>query len=66
MLIEIAVFDLLGRKVIDLFKAKQAAGFYQIRWDGKNENGIFVPSGIYFCRIKTKEFTKTQKMIFMR
>jgi flagellar hook assembly protein FlgD len=42
------------------------SGRYQVSWDGKNEEGNDVSSGIYFYVIKTKDFTQTKKMTLVR
>jgi flagellar hook assembly protein FlgD len=44
----------------------QSAGNYEVIWDGKDENGKEVASGIYFYQLKTKDFTATKKMILLR
>jgi hypothetical protein len=35
-------------------------------WDGRDENGVNMPSGIYFYRINAADFTKTDKMALIR
>lgn len=49
--VKIAIYSLMGHKVITLFDGKQLQGKWATTWDGKNEDGILVPEGIYFCRL---------------
>ncbi|OYD16788.1 hypothetical protein CH333_02745, partial [candidate division WOR-3 bacterium JGI_Cruoil_03_44_89] len=62
----LAIYDILGRKVITLVDEKHMAGLYTIRWDGRTENGNRVANGIYFYRLTTDDFQSTQKMLILR
>ena len=42
------------------------SGFHKVVWDGKDENGKSVSSGIYFYKMNTGEYTSTKKMILMK
>jgi hypothetical protein len=42
------------------------AGRYQVEWDGKNEHGLKVASGIYFYRMRADVFVKNKKMVFTK
>ncbi|MBL7067500.1 MAG: T9SS type A sorting domain-containing protein [Candidatus Marinimicrobia bacterium] len=64
--VEILIFDITGRQVCHLVHSKQQAGYYQVIWDGKNNNGLEVPSGQYFLLMKTEHCRKTQKMVFLK
>ncbi|NQT23981.1 lamin tail domain-containing protein [candidate division KSB1 bacterium] len=46
------VYDLLGRPVKKLNKGAYRSGFFQTQWDGKNEQGVEVPSGLYLAVLK--------------
>ncbi len=63
--VELAIYNLRGEKIRDLFNATQQAGYHQIFWDGKNEDGEFCSTGIYFVsgRLGTTHFTKKMTMI---
>jgi hypothetical protein len=52
----------LGHKTSGLYIAKEKAAY----WDGKNEEGEQVSSGLYFCSIKAGEHTATMKMLITR
>ncbi|MFH1214751.1 MAG: right-handed parallel beta-helix repeat-containing protein, partial [Candidatus Neomarinimicrobiota bacterium] len=50
--VRLTIYDLLGRTVRDLVVKKQAAGIYQVAWDGLNNGGEPVASGIYYLSLK--------------
>ena len=60
------VYNFLGQRVRTLVKDKQAPGDYQIEWDGKNETGIPVTSGVYLIRLESGDFIKTRKMLLIK
>jgi flagellar hook assembly protein FlgD len=43
-----------------------ASGEYSVVWNGRDDNGKSVSSGIYFYKMKTDNFEKTRKMILMK
>ena len=66
MNIKISVIDMMGREVKTLLNEHQKPGLKTIEWDGKNEKGEILASGIYFYQITSAEFYKTNKMIFLK
>jgi flagellar hook assembly protein FlgD len=66
MEVMIEIFDLMGRKIRTLVKAQQSPGNYGIAWDGRNDNGQLVPSGIYIYQLRADDFTQSMKMVFIR
>ncbi|GAB4378774.1 MAG: hypothetical protein Kow0042_27520 [Calditrichia bacterium] len=65
--IELEVFNNLGQMIRRLFSGNIEPGYHQISWDGRNQFGEAVPSGVYFYRLKSKGGTiLTQKMILMK
>lgn len=64
--VELTIYNILGQRVKSLVDEKQPAGFYQVRWDGKNEKNQQVSSGIYFYRLRAGSFVHTKKMILLR
>ncbi len=59
--VEIVIYDLLGKQVLTLVKANQAAGYYQAEVDASA-----LTSGIYFYQIKAGGFIQARKMIVLR
>ena len=64
--VELAVFDILGRKVRKLVNQEKAAGSYTVRWDGRNDVGEAVAGGVYLYRITAGDFTAVRKMLLVR
>lgn len=64
--IELRVFDILGQEIRTLVNEIKNPGTYEVVWDGKNNAGRQVPSGVYFYRLQTAQFTQTRKMLFVK
>ncbi len=64
--VRLVIIDVLGRVVRTLVDEKQKAGYHAKHWDGKNERGAPMASGVYFYRMQTPEFSKVRKMTFLR
>ncbi|MFH2052644.1 MAG: S8 family serine peptidase [bacterium] len=63
---ELAVYNLRGEKLRVLFSGHHAAGEDQIAWDGSDDRGNPLPSGIYLYRMTTAAGTLTRKMTMVR
>lgn len=60
--VELNIFDVSGRLVQNLVNnVKYAQGVYSVKFDGSN-----LPSGMYYYRLKTKDFISTRKMVLMK
>ena len=64
--VEITVFNLQGQRIKTLLKSWQQAGSFELKWDGKNEKGESVVSGVYIYQLKTSEFVAAKKMMLLR
>jgi hypothetical protein len=64
--VDIVVFNVLGQEVRTLESGIQSAGTYETGWDGTDQAGVKVASGIYFYRIKAGDFTETRKMVLLK
>ncbi|MFH1700106.1 MAG: FlgD immunoglobulin-like domain containing protein [Candidatus Zixiibacteriota bacterium] len=64
--VQLNVHNILGQLVKTLINSEMEKGEYTITWDGKDENGMAVASGIYFYRISANEFTHSRKMILLK
>jgi len=66
--VEICVYNLLGQKVRTLVDEVQEAGYYRARWDGRDDFGREVASGVYLCRMEAVPgpFVRTVKMSLLR
>ena len=64
--VRLTIYNLLGQKVRTLVNTRQDAGYYQAVWDGRNDQGNQVSSGIYIYRFEGEGFIRTLKMILMK
>jgi len=64
--VELNIYDLMGKKVKTLVNSNYSAGNYDAVWNGTNENGLMVSSGIYFYQIKAGNQIAVKKMSFMK
>jgi len=59
--VRLLIYDALGREIITLINEQLNPGIYEISWDAANR-----PSGIYFYKLITEEYTETKKMILIK
>ena len=64
--VSIMIYNILGTKVKALVDANESAGYHEIEWDGRDEFGRAVSSGVYIYRIMAGNFSDSKKMIFMK
>jgi hypothetical protein len=65
--VNVTVFDVLGQKVKTLLDNENlTAGMSMVTWNGDNESGKQVSSGIYFYQVRSEKFNATRKMILMK
>ncbi len=62
----LVIYNVLGQKVRTLINGSFEPGYYKAVWDGRNDLGKAVATGIYIYRFEASEYTKTQKMILMK
>lgn len=64
--VRLVIYDLKGRQVRTLVEQQQMAGRYAISWDGHNDQGEAVASGVFIYRLQAGEFTQVRKMTLLR
>lgn len=64
--VTLRVYDVAGRLVRTLVDRAQAAGAYEARWNGTDEAGRPVASGVYFYRIQSDDFSQTRRMVLLK
>lgn len=64
--VSLTVFDASGNHVRTLVDAYQTRGPQTARWNGKNDSGQAVASGVYFCRLQAGAFSDTKRMILLK
>jgi flagellar hook assembly protein FlgD len=64
--VKLRIFDILGRSVATLVDEVQDAGAYHTTWTGKTNNGVAISSGVYFYRLESGSFSKTERMLLLK
>lgn len=60
------IYDVSGRLVRTLVDSELEAGPHRVVWDGRNNGGSQVASGVYFCRLATGEYKKSRKIVLFK
>ncbi len=64
--VKLSVFNASGQRISTLVNEIQPADNYAIQWDGRDEEGRNLASGIYLYRLETEDFVQTKKMLLLR
>jgi len=64
--VSLKIYDVIGREVRTLVNERVSAGYQQVIWDGRNEFGAQVASGMYIYRITAGDFISTKKMMMLK
>lgn len=64
--VTIAVHNLLGQEVRTLVAEEKGAGIYRTEWNGKDNAGFDVPSGVYLYTMRAGNFVQTRKLMLVR
>jgi photosystem II stability/assembly factor-like uncharacterized protein len=60
-IVNLRIFDLLGREVATLVNEQRPGGDYSVKWEAGN-----LPSGVYFCRLQAGSYSETRKLVLLR
>ncbi len=64
--VELAVYNINGQKVRTLVSGEMEADNHKVTWNGKDDRGNSVSSGVYFYRLQTSEVSQTKKMLMLK
>jgi YVTN family beta-propeller protein len=64
--VNLNIYDILGRKVRTLVSERLSSGCKSVLWDGKDNSGNDVASGIYFYQLRTEDFSETKKLVLLK
>ncbi|MCI0690912.1 T9SS type A sorting domain-containing protein [candidate division KSB1 bacterium] len=64
--VRLSIYTALGQEVRRLVDYSQPAAYHQVVWDGRDNAGNPLPSGVYFYRLETEKFTAIKKMVMMK
>ena len=65
-LVNITIYDMMGRKVKTLVNDSQTAGYKSIRWNATNDRNEPVSAGLYLYTIQAGDFRQTKKMVLLK
>ena len=64
--VNLAVYDVRGRKVTTLAQGLMSAGAHSVVWNGTDASGNTVASGVYFCRLEAGNASSTRKLLLLK
>jgi hypothetical protein len=64
--VEVKIYNLNGSLVRELFTGEKEVGEYSYQWDGKDDRGITIASGVYFYSVQFNNSQLTKKMIYLK
>jgi hypothetical protein len=64
--VSLDIYDILGRKVRNLVSESMSSGYNSVLWDGTNDSGQDVASGIYFYQLKVGDFSDTKRLALLK
>ncbi|HIB52633.1 MAG TPA: T9SS type A sorting domain-containing protein, partial [Candidatus Marinimicrobia bacterium] len=64
--VRIDMYNILGQKVRTLVNGTHQPGVYHVRWNGTNDFGNPLSSGMYFYRISSEQFISVKKLVLMK
>jgi len=64
--VRLEIYNILGQKIRTLISKQITAGVHSIKWNGMDDFGRNVSSGIYLYKIRTEDFSQTNKMFLLR
>ena len=64
--VEIAIYNLLGQKVVTLLSEKQSTGYWYATWDGRDDSGHAARSGLYFFAMRAGDFRAVRKVLLVK
>jgi hypothetical protein len=62
----LTIYDCTGKYIRTLIDAHHEPGRYEVQWNGTDHSGRSAASGVYFCRLTTRSFEETRKMVLLR
>lgn len=64
--VQLAIYNMLGQKIVSLVDETKSAGIHSITWNGTTSDGQLLPSGIYFYRLQADEFSEVRKLMMVK
>ena len=64
--VTLRVYDIRGDLIRELITGQMIPGVHQLAWDGRDNNGLAAPSGVYVYRLESARFTQAKRMVLIR
>ena len=64
--VKLDIYNVRGQLVRALIRQQQNAGYHVVKWDGRNDQGNLVSSGLYFYKIQAGSFSQTRRMMLLK
>lgn len=64
--VELSLYNVAGQRVRSLVRGSKGQGIHEVRWDGRDESGRNLSSGVYFCRLSTGSDVQSRKLLLLR
>ena len=64
--VELAIYNIMGQRVRTLVQGVQAAGRYQIAWDGRSDSGSSLASGVYLSRLVSTQGVQVRRLLLLK
>ena len=64
--VTLAVYDVTGKEITVLVEGHKSIGHYKVTWEGRDESGNLLPTGVYIYRLQVVDFTESKKMVFVQ
>jgi spore coat protein CotH len=64
--VDFKIYNILGREIWNFYDCEKPAGAYDLRWDGKNNSGQKVSSGIYLLKMTAGKYSKSYKIMLLK
>ncbi|HIN02079.1 MAG TPA: T9SS type A sorting domain-containing protein, partial [Candidatus Marinimicrobia bacterium] len=64
--VTVSIFNIIGQKVATLVNGTMDQGIYHIRWSGLSDQGISLPSGMYFYEMKSPAYHSVKKLVLVK
>ena len=64
--VNISIFNLVGQKVVTLVNQNMDPGVYDVKWNGTNERGALLPTGMYFYEMRTPGYHSVKKLVLVK
>jgi glucose/arabinose dehydrogenase len=64
--VSLEIYSITGQRVARLVEGAREAGNYTVAWDGKNDQGHPLATGVYFSHLRAGQWTQTRKLVLLR